>query len=381
MTEWWLFLLCFWLWFGFDSLKISRRPRFLFSGVCRRRARTQHSQTATVIPSPFTWHATTDDPPFSLSPEGISNLPAGSAGRPAPDPVPARAWRWEDIREIKNKRGRLLINGADFCPATPFATAATLRALASRVAPLSTAQRSSLLAAHIGAWFRPAHLRRKKISLLARTRGLAEFGTINLLIALAVTLYLAADGPSLVGTTWASHLVRIAPMLGLYFVGIHLIIVILTWRAHRKLLPAQSEPRLSLVLNTLLLPQLAVRVRAAISSAYFPPQHALAWLAATGSRGDLITFARHTLTDLRWPLPPASVQNPELVASIHRWMQTQISLNAARILKAAGLTETELLAPPAPDSPLSRTYCPRCGDQFIDPQGRCARGPKPLALK
>jgi hypothetical protein len=381
MTEWWLILAFFWLWFLADSLKISRRPRFLASGTCGRRAHLAHGHALTSAPTPLTWHAPTDDPLYSVSPDGVCNLPAGSAGRPGPDPEPARAWRWEDIREVKQKRGRILINGVDFCPVTVFANAAALRTLAAHLVAQPSTARAALLSAHLSAWFRPAHLRRRRLVLLARTRGLAELGVFNFSVALLLTGYLLANGPALVGDAWAARLAHALPLIGGYFAFVHLATLVLAWRAHRRLLPKQSEQRVSLILNAALMPPYALRLRAQIAAAYFPPQHALTWLAASSRPTDLATFARNVLTDLRWPLPPRRQENAPLVASVHAWTQAEIIRHAERLLSLSSVLPAQLLAAPPADSAASCAYCPRCGDQFTDPNACCPRGVKLLALK
>src|SRR5205823_2269857 len=108
LSIWWAILAVFWMWFLVDCVKISFRPRFWLSGFWGRlRGSTTHGQLAFTAPSPLAWQALTEDPPFAFSPEGLCNVAVGSVGRPVPRALQAQSWRWEDIREIKTKSGRI----------------------------------------------------------------------------------------------------------------------------------------------------------------------------------------------------------------------------------------------------------------------------------
>ena len=382
MTEWWLILALFWAWYLADCLKASAHARFLFANAWgRHRARASHGQILPSPPSPLAWHTSVDDPPYSLSPHGICNAPTGAAGHPSPEPDSAVAWRWADIKEVTQKRGRIFINGSPFCPATKFANAKELRALASHCASLPPDARAAFLSRQVEHWFRPAHLRRCVTALTGRTSAVADLATFNFVVALAVTIYLLANGPAYVGDLWAERLVRALPLLGAYFALIHVATLVFAWRAHRHLLPAHGERRLSLVLNASMLPPQALRLRAQIATAYFPAAHPLTWLAAAGRDADFFQHARHTVTDLRWPLPPPHPNDAALVNNICAWMRAQVTGHVDRLLKARGVTLENLLTAPTADSSASCAYCPRCRDQFTSPTARCPRGVPALPLK
>jgi hypothetical protein len=385
MTDWWPLLAVFWAWFLFDCVKVSRRPRFLFShtpgGGIHAKVRTAFGNFTASAPTPCTWHALTEDPPFSFSPEGLANVAIGSAGRPSPEPLIARAWRWDEIREVRTRRGRVWINGVDFCGATPFADAAELRALAAKLTPLPCEQREHFLRATLAAWFRPIHLQRRQRVLVARTRPLAVLSVFNFLIALGVSVYLLAGGPALVGETWATRLAEWASRLGLVFLFVHVWTLVAAYRAHRRMVPKLGEQRATLLLNAALLPPHALRLRAQIAAQFFPPHHPLAWLAALGRTEDLAVHARHTLADLRWPLASRQNLQPALVATISTWMRERVAAHAENLLHAAPLDAEKLFAPPEADSAASCLFCPRCRDQFTDPAACCPRGVPLQALK
>jgi hypothetical protein len=380
MTEWWLIIAFYWTWFLADCLKCSRHLRFSFSRIGGLRpARARAGQVLGSPPLPTAWQTLAADPPYSFSPEGIASQAVGCAGQ-TNEPAPV-AWRWEEITAVSQRRGRLLINGRDFCAVTAFSDVHGLRRLIDQCGKLPTKDRADFLRARLHDWFRPALLKRRLTAVLLRTRRLAILGAVNFTLAALVTLYLLVDGPALVGDTWAAHIAASLPRVGAAFALIHLTSVVLAWQAHRRLLPKQQEDRVRLILNALLLPPHALRLRAQLTAAAFPPQHPLAWLIAVADPRTLRPFARATLADLRWPVAPHHLTANPLARDIAGWMRAQVAPPIERLLRDAGLEEKSLLAAPAPDGSESCLYCPRCRDQFTRPDARCPRGVPLLALK
>lgn len=380
MTEWWLIIAFYWTWFLADCVKLSRHPRFSFSrrwGI--RAVHTRAGHLLTSAPLPTAWQVIADDIPYSFSPHGLCNQSIASAGRQ--ESAPAVAWRWEDIHELTHRRGRVLINGRDFCAATPLSEVHRLRALVDACRPLATEARAAFLHAQLASWFRPVRLQRRLTSVVGRTRNLATLGSVNFTLAVLATLYLLADGPALLGDAWAARIAASLPLIGSYFVLIHIATVILAWRSHRRLMPARNEERARLVLNALLLPPHALRLRSQLSATAFPPQHPLTWLVVVGDKNTSAPFARAVLADLRWPLAPCPSSSDPLASLITNWLRLEIAPHIEQLLRDAGLDEKKLLRAPTPDSPASCLYCPRCLDQFTQPDARCPRGVKLLALK
>ncbi len=379
MTEWWLIIAFYWAWFLADCVKLSRHRRFSFSRLCGgRSARASSGHVLASAPLPTAWQVLVDEPPYSFSPDGLCNQSAASSLPADTGPV---AWRWEDIRDIADQRERLLINGRDFCPITSHSDAERLREFAAACGRLDREERAAFLQARLDAWFRPLRLKRRLGVCLRRTRLLALLGSVNFALAALVTLYLVFDGPALVGDLWAIRVTALLAPLAVFFAATHVALVILAWRAHRRLMPAQNEQRVRLVLNALLLPPHALRLRAQITAAAFAPQHPLSWFIALGGGRDRDPFARATLAALRWPLAPARTSGASQAYVIADWMHARIAPHIERLLCDAGLDEKKLLAAPEPDGPSSCLYCPRCRDQFTRADARCPRGVKLLALK
>lgn len=400
MSEWWPLIAAFWAALLFDCVKIFPshwRRVFIASALGRvprpprpTRARKQRKFRATAFgqcaravfspPLPVAWQAFADDLPFSFSPEGICNVTVGSvSGRP-PEPAVTRSWKWEDVKSVEKKGGRLWVNDRDFCAVTAYAGAAELWALAKGCAVLAPADRAHFLERTLGGWFRPAHLGRSLARMKGRTVTVVFFASVNALIALALSVYFLADGPEFVGERWAKYLVRMLPMIGLYAASVHVIALVAGWQAHRKLAPAQGGQRASILVSAALLPPMVFRLRAQIAASVLPAQHPLVWFGAVAGEKAFRKRASRILRDLRWPLAPVCCPDPQITQRITQWMRARMLSETERLLALRRVDADELLAPPEPDGAESRSYCPRCRDQFTKTAGHCSCGIELVAL-
>jgi len=407
MTQWWPLIAAFWAALLVDCVKVfpSRWWRVLVSGArgrtprapargARRRERpppaprfracgkARLGRVVFAPPLPVAWQAYADDFPFAFSPEGICNITTGAiGGAPPTEPRVAQSWKWEDIRGVEKKDGRLWVNGRDFCAVTGYADVAELWALAGRCAALAPGERERRLARVLRGWFAPARLRRALARVNARTAPLAFLASVNALIALAVSAWFLADAPGLVGKHWAEYFAtRALPLIGVYAACVHVAALVAGWRALRKLLPGREHGarRANMLLGAAFLPPQVFRLRAQVAAAALPAQHPLAWLAVVAGGREFREGAARVLRDLRWPLAPARNPDPRITARIASWMRARVLAETERLLAARGLDAGELLAAPEPDGPESRSYCPRCLDQFTKSAGHCTCG-TPLA--
>jgi len=382
MTEWWLLIAAFWFWYFADCLKAGLKPRFFLSRAFgRRRASVWHLPGAVIPPLPTASFVRTEDPPIAFSPEGLTNVPAGSAGRPAPAPVIGQSWRWEDVRQLGQSRGRIFINGQDFCAVTPFTTLAGLRALIDGSRNRTSKERAVWLTGQLACWFRPAHLRRQQTVLLGRTATLVALTSSAFAVTLLLSVYLLVGSALPVSVELAARLGKLLPAFGLYLLGLHLAIVVMGWRIHRRLMPKRGEERLNMMLSATMLPPQALRLRSRIGAEFFKPAHPLAWLAVLAGQKDFAEYARQAVADLRWPLVPVRNVDPALSATISAWMSERIAGEVDRLLLERGVDRAELLKTPEPDSAGSCAYCPRCRSQFTSAVARCPYGIKLLPLK
>lgn len=371
MSDWTLIVAVFWFWYLVEGLKLGRKTRFLLG-----RRRVQSGPLTAPSPLPAGWTVELADPPFSFSPEGISNVPVGSAGRPAPLPDEAVVWRWEEIRGLAEKDGELYVNGKHFCAVTPLTSLPAMRALIDGARAMTGAEREVWLARRVAGWFRGERPKRERRVLAGRTRALAVGGTAGALAALAVSLYLLGGDSLGLSADAAERLGKIAPAIGCGMLTLHFWLVGAGWWAHRKLLPRRGGARLNLVFSALFVPPQAYRLRHRLGLDYFSRDlHPLAWLAAGTNRETFATYARQALADLAWPLPVRTEESRnELAMAISSWMRREVGAGVRRLLMARGVAEADLMAPPVRDSAQSCAYCPRCGSQFSTDTGRCRYG-------
>jgi len=383
MSEWWLLIAAFWFWYLADCLKAGRKLRFVLSrSFGLGHASVSHSGVAVISASPLAWHVRTEDPPISFSPEGVSNVPVGSAGRPAPMPERVQVWRWDEIRQLAEKRGYIFLNGQAFCPVTSFTTLAGMRELIDGCKNRTPEARSAWLSARVACWFRPSHLRRQRNVLLGRTSNLVMFIGIGFFMALLASFYILFGSHLPVRAEQAVLIGRIFPLVGWYLLGLHLCIVVNGWWVHRHLLPKRGEARFSLLLSAALLPPQAYRLRSRIGTEFFQQAHPLAWLAIAAKKTTFVEYARQAVADLRWSLQPAYADETAamLGQAVSLWMRSHLSGEIEHLLRDRDVRAEELVQAPEPDGSESCAYCPRCNSQFTTSAGRCPRGIKLLPL-
>ena len=354
--------------------------RVLVSGAWGRAcAGVRCARVVFAPPLPVAWQALADNLPLAFSPEGICNVTVGAFGCGAVEPGVARSWKWEDVRSVEKKGGRIWVNGRDFCAVTGYAGAGELWELAGRCAALAPGERERWLGVVLRGWFRPARLRRAVARVNARTSALAFFASVNMVVALAVSAWFLTGVAGLVGEHWARYVgARVLPMLGVYAACAHVAALVACWLAHRGLLPGRGHAaqRANMLLGAAFLPPQVFRLRAQVAAAALPAQHPLAWLAAVAGARAFREGAGRVLRDLHWPLALAPGRNPDpqITARIVSWMRGRVLVEAGRMLALRGVGAGELLAAPRADGAASRGYCPRCREQFTRSDGCCPCG-------
>jgi hypothetical protein len=366
MSEWLPVLAVFWLLWALDGVRFGTRRMFTVLGGGRLRgARIVYSRLSRPGISPGSWRLAVPDVPLSLSPAGLCNRPAGSAGRPVEHPTIARAWAWHEVREVGVARGWVFVNGERFCPDTRHVTARQLLELAPLAPDVIEKRIHDLLAS----WFRSAHLRRRARLLAGRTVVPAALNALTAATLALITLYVIADLPSRLPAVWSGRVAGALPWILLAALLAHVVAVVLAWRGVRRLKAVVPEKRASTLLGALLLPPQALRLRAIAGDGYFPPQHPLAAVLAFGRRREREEAAFQTIADLRWPVGDAA-DSPR-ARDITAWFRTALEETLLPHLDAAGIRPDSLLAAPVPDAAESCSYCPRCRDQFVAGPTEC----------
>ena len=376
-SEWWSILAVFWGLYLADGLRGGRRDRlFFFSWFARSTLRSRVAQTTWFLipPTPGGVTLIAEDLPASLSPEGLTNWPSGSASRPPPLPQDIAVFRWETIQKIEERSGWLHINGHRFAPATASLNAAALRELANELAPLSPTARADRLSLWHERRFHTARLRRRVRSALLRSRGLAFLNTIQVVFAAAISAYLMLDGPNHVSPRLRDALAAALPQFLIAYGLLHLAALTLFFTLHLRLYPSAGQERASTIFTALFVPPQGLRLRLHLTAKLGADQHPLA-VAMVCARPDTAhALAVDTVRDLRWPL---LAQN--LPSSISQQVRASAALLepvvfAALARQSAPIPLEELLAAPVRESSETCAYCPRCGDQFTRLDARCAHG-------
>ncbi len=360
-------LLVFWALWLVDGIKLPPVARFSVTGFGRR-ARLAFGRLLAPGWSPAGWRAVADDLPFTLSPAGICNRPAGSAGRPAETPLRATAWTWDEVRATGVQGGWITVNGARFCRDTGHLRASQILGLAR----MPEAVRTPRLGWWLQRWLRPAHLRRRARVLTGRTLTPVVLNALFLVLAVVITVYLLADGASRLSPVQADRVARALPLVAGYLVLLHLAALVSTWLTVRRLKVPGDDKRTIALFSAALLPPQALRLRALAGEGWFPVQHPLAFALAFARKKEIAGLAFQTLGDLRWPIGDAD--DSPLAKAIATWHRAELARRLAPLLKQAGLNEAELFVAPRADGPASCRYCPRCGSQFTTDAARCPQG-------
>ena len=369
MSEWITILAVFWLLWGLDGVRLVRRAVWTFRvGRRGRGGAVSFGRLGWPAPSPLAWRIAGPDVPLALSEDGIVNVSAGAAGRPAAQPEVRQACRWSDIRAVGLAGGWIHVNGRRFCPDTGHVTAPELWALVG-TAP---AERGPRIEALVARWLRPAQVARRGRSLAGRTRWVAGLNLAGLLGMVLLGLYLAGDVAGRVPARMAERVGAVLPWCVLLLALVHGAAWVAAWRARRSLPVRGGDPRSANLWSALLLPPQALRLRALLGDGFFPAQHPLAVAAAVASRPVQRQLAFNVVADLRWPReePGASALERAVLADFRLRLTPRIEA----LVTAAGWSVADLLQPPRPDLPTSCAYCPRCRDQFVAGPSHCPQG-------
>lgn len=367
MADWGSVLAAYWALWLIDGVK--RAPAAAWRIVGARRIQSlnfQRLQTPGFAPS--AWRATAEEIPFSLSPAGICNRPAGRMGRPGDGPPLAQAWRWEEIESADSHGGWLRLNGRRFCRDTGHLPATHLLELA-RLEPELRRQRIHW---RLRRWLRPAHLRRRVVVLRRHTVAATAFANAGLVIAFLVTLYLVAQVPTHAPDTWNRAVAQQRPWLIGCVVVLHLAACIATLRAFRRLNPVSPQKRASALFSALLVPPHALRLRTLAGDGFFPVQHPAAYALALPPGEERTDLVRALLADLRWPIDDH--HDGPLAREITRHYRNEWETLLREKLQERGLPIASLTAPPDADGPESALYCQRCRAQFHAGPTHCPKG-------
>lgn len=369
MSEWLPVIALFWVFWAVDGVRLLPQRGFTVAGaLARRRARVRTGRWSFAPFSPWGARVVVSDVPFTISPEGICNRPAGTLGRPTEQPVELHAWRWTEVRQAGLAKGWLFINDRRFCPATGHLSAAEVLALAD-TAPVG---RERAIRWRLRRWVRPAHLQRRVRVLAGRTRAIAALNALTFGLVAAASVYAVVGVAIELPPGWNDRLADALPAVLATAFALHVGAIIAAARMLKRLRAVAPEKRGTNLFSALMLPAQALRLRALLGEGYFPAQHPLAVVLALGGCRTRRDAALATLTDLRWPI--AGRDDPPLAREIATWFRGALQPALREAAEKRGLACETLFAPPRRESAVSCGYCPRCGDQFGAGRTHCPNG-------
>ena len=299
--------------------------------------------------------------PVSLSPQGMFSFTAACINPGWRPSQPANHLRYADARTITVEGRRLLVNGTLFVKAPSPATARSLAGLLLRLSSLPETARVAPIRAALREAFDAEKARTRWEQFQAQAKIL-RFLT-NLLF-----VFLFVLAPLLL---WKFGLRFVGAAVGAMLLGQTFTIGWLFYRAHRALFSDGAEDRLAPFLTMLLAPPAAIRAHDLLARQLLATFHPLAAAQILCPASEFKSIARHALLDLRFPILPASPTPESEPRQTEEWFRRVVLEEMDRAIERAGLKPAELLQPPTPLEKQNRSYCPRCGAQFVTAQGTC----------
>lgn len=299
--------------------------------------------------------------PFSLSPEvafAWSAACLGPGGRPAHT---ARLLRFEEITEIAVDGRDVLVNKAIFLRATSSFAARRWAEWLQRWHAAPQRQRAERIKRDL----------RESLAADRIDHALKELGSrAGPLRFLSNALFVYLFG-AVVPLVWHFGFGRFALWLLVGMLAQTVTIAFVFRRAHRALYPGADEERFKPFVTMLLAPPTAIRAPDLLARHLLEGVPPLAAARALCPSPVFKEFARRSLLDLRYPLLPVCPRSDPAATAAEHWFRAAQLEAAEDFLRQANIDPGELASAPGPSDPSSRSFCPRCGAQYVVPNGTC----------
>ena len=299
--------------------------------------------------------------PVSLSPQGMLSFTAvclDAGGRP---PQLARWLRYADAQSIGTEGRTVFVNGTLFVKAPSPMVARRLAGLLRELKALPENDRGAAIRRALATTLDADAARKRwedfqKISPRLRWLGNLLFIYLFVLAPTAIWFF----GFRLAGLWVVAGLLAQTFTIGWQF-----------WRAHGALYPSGSEERFAPFLTMLLAPPTAIRAYDLLARRLVESFHPLALTEAFCGGTAFQQLARRVLLDLRFPMLPSAPSSEPAIVQTEEWFRGVFLEECERAAERAGLKPSELIRPPVQSEKASRSYCPRCGAQFVVQGGVC----------
>jgi len=300
--------------------------------------------------------------PLSLSPEGVLAFVATNVN---PGWRPAQSDRfvaWSDLREVRARGRKVLVNGEPLFLAATSGLARQLVAELKRLAALPAGGRSEAVVAFVTRTLDTKAIATRQAEW--RPRAAPVRWLANVLV-----VYVFALAPTAI---WFLGFALCWHWLLPGLLALTVTTATLFARAHRALYPAAGDERFTHALTIALAPTSAMRAHDALSRPLLETFHPLAVAWELLSLRASTAFARRLLRDLRHPALPRCPSDSPAGRRVEEFFRQTLLAAAEDFLKRQGLSLEELGRPPQPGDESVRAYCPRCEAQFTQAEGNCA---------
>jgi hypothetical protein len=296
--------------------------------------------------------------PLSFSPDAVAAYSAQTLSPLGRPPQTGLRFRFDDISDVAVSGRDLCINGNVFAECESEPAAARFAELIRLLCTLQAGDREAALQKAWSATLDPTGLDQRLADFRRGTRALR-------ILCAGLWVYLFVVSPALI--TILGSLMLLLPLIG-GVILLHVPVVLLYRRAHRRFLPGHVADRFDHTLKMAPCPPMAIRAVDAVSRHIAEPTHPVAAAALLAKRAEFEAFAAGLIRDMRHPIHP--LPDDPLTRATDAWFRERQILWLTPFLSARGMTLDAILAPP-PGCSDSHSYCPRCHGLFTLSAGDC----------
>jgi hypothetical protein len=142
-------------------------------------------------------------------------------------------------------------------------------------------------------------------------------------------------------------------------------------RANRLLYPEKTPERTQRQVQVSVVPMSAMRAHDHLARPVLAGYHPLAVARVLLADGDFRAYAGRVVRDLAMPVGPVMPGAPAEAREAEESFRAMHRAAVADFLAREGVDPATFLAPPEARDASSRSYCPRCHQQFVTVSGKC----------
>jgi hypothetical protein len=300
--------------------------------------------------------------PLSISAEGVFGYVAQCVNpgwRPAQS---ARYFPFDAIKQIDARGRQIRVNGQLLVKSGSPMNARRLAEQLQSLGKLSAGERGAKLREMLRASLDAKAIRKRLENFQSRTELLHSL--VNVLF-----LYVFAALPFVL---WRYGLKQSWVELVIGLLGLTTAIAILFNRAHRAFYPDAGEEGFTQTIVVLLSPATAIRARDALSRPLLEQFHPLAVAHALLPVEQYREFARQVMREIEHPCLPVCPSNEPGPQATELAARLALRDALQQFLKKTGIDAVALMKPPKPADETCKSYCPRCGAQFVRHDASCS---------